>query len=71
MDLLREAIRADGSNCFLRGQGASVTEFLRKPLNVTIFITYVRNLRNGCYANEMNDSVAVLTVHQTLSCVGH
>ena len=22
------------------------------PLSVTIFITYVRNLRNGCYANE-------------------
>ena len=21
------------------------------PLNVTIFITHVRNLRNGCYAN--------------------
>ena len=49
----------------------SVTEFLRKPLNVTIFNTHERNLCNGCYANEMNDSVVVLTVHQMLSCVGH
>ena len=23
------------------------------PLNVTIFITHVRNLRNGCYANAL------------------
>ena len=22
------------------------------PLNSTVFITHVRNLRNGCYANE-------------------
>ena len=25
----------------------------RPPLNVTIFITHVRNLRNGCYANAL------------------
>ena len=25
------------------------------PLNVTIFITHVRNLRNGCYANVLSN----------------
>ena len=26
------------------------------PLNVTIFITHVRNARNGCYANEYKET---------------
>ena len=34
------------------------------PLNVTIFTTHVRNLRNGCYANE--DIVVAL---KTMVCI--
>ena len=32
----------------------------RLPFNVTFFITHMRNLRNGCYANEQSTSKVCL-----------
>ena len=46
-----------GANSFLYEQFLIVREItfitlIKPPLNVTFIITHMRNLRNGCYAND-------------------
>ena len=41
----------EGANSFLYGMENQFYHIGRPPLNVTIFITHVRNLRNKCYSN--------------------